>query len=362
MAGGQADRTANHEGGEAMRLATEAELATWDELIAANPDGGNSLQTFAWGEFKGNYGWKPIRVIYKLKSREIAVQILERQVPLLGKIWYCPKGPGVDSLDDFIEIVTQTKLAKPGVLFMRWEPELLDDLVDKQFLTSAGLVKATKDPGSKSTIFIDLTRDEDEVLASFSQSTRRNLRKAADAGVTVEHVEATKANLETMYELMKATEARAGYGLRPKQYFLDYWKAQSKAGQGEIFLTKHEGDVLAGIFVTHIGARAWYKDGGSLDLKRELQPTYMMQWQVMRWCLKHGITSYDMVGTPNRDQLGTGHSKQGLYEFKSKFNPEITEFIGAWDQPLSGLYPLWGVIGERLAGRAAMKRPEKFLY
>jgi lipid II:glycine glycyltransferase (peptidoglycan interpeptide bridge formation enzyme) len=97
-------------------------------------------------------------------------------------------------------------------------------------------------------------------------------------------------------------------------------------------------------------------------LKRELQPTYLMQWSVMKWCIKHGITSYDMVGVPNRDEVGTGNSRDGLFEFKSKFNPEITEFIGAWDLPLSALYPAWGLIGERLAGRDAMKRPEKFLY
>ena len=346
----------------AMRPANDAELSIWDELIAANPDCGNALQTKTWGDFKAEYGWKPERFVYTVRGRDIAVQILTREVPFLGQIMYCPKGPGVDSLDQFLEIVAKTKSAAPKALFIRFEPELLDDLVEKQYLTGTGLKRASRDSNSKSTIFIDLNRDEDEVLASFSQSTRRNIRKAVEAGVKVEHVEATAANLEIMYDLMKATEARAHYGLRPKQYFLDYWKAQAKSGQAELFFAKHEGEVLAGIFVTHIGTRAWYKDGGSFELKRELQPTYLMQWHVMQWCIKHGITSYDMVGVPNRDELNTGNSRQGLYEFKSKFSPDITEFIGAWDLPLSALYPLWGLIGERLAGRAAMKRPEKFLY
>jgi len=83
---------------------------------------------------------------------------------------------------------------------------------------------------------------------------------------------------------------------------------------------------------------------------------------VMRWLMTKGITSYDMVGVPNRDEVGTGNSRDGLYEFKSKFNSEITEFIGAWDLPLSPKYKLWNKLGERLAARHARKKPERFLY
>lgn len=345
-----------------MRLATEAEVANWDELIATNPDSGNALQTKTWGDFKANFGWKPVRYVFEIGGRSIAVQYLVRSIPVFGDIWYCPKGPGVTMLKDFQEIVKQTKAIAPKAIFVRFEPELLDDEVPMKELLKVGLVRANRDSSSKSTIFIDLSVGEEAALASFSQSTRRNIRKAVEAGVTVEPVESSDENLETMFELMKATEARAHYGLRPKNYFLSYWKAQIEAGQAQLIFTKHDGDVLAGVFITFIGNRAWYKDGGSFELKRELQPTYLMQWEVMRWLMEKGITSYDMVGVPNRDEIGTGNSRQGLYEFKSKFNPEITEFIGAWDLPLSGKYTLWNKLGERLAARHAMKQPEKFLY
>ena len=79
--------------------------------------------------------------------------------------------------------------------------------------------------------------------------------------------------------------------------------------------------------------------------------------------MAHGVTKYDLVGTPNRADVGTGDSRDGLYSFKSKFNPEITEFAGAWDLPLNELkYKLWRKAGERVAARLANRRPEKFLY
>jgi serine/alanine adding enzyme len=347
-----------------VRLATEAEIEQWDALVAANPDGGMALQTKAWGDFKARWGWQPRRYVYELpEGRSVAVQWLVRRVPVQGEVWYCPKGPGVTDWRDFREVVKQTKAAGLGGVLARFEPEVLDDDVDTVRLRGLGLVRANRDPGSKSTIFIDLRGGEEAVLGGFNQSARRNIRKAAAGGVTVEPVEATGANLETMFELMKATEARAQYGLRPAAYFKDYWTAQIAAGQAQLLFARHEGEVLAGIFVTYVGKRAWYKDGGSFDVKRELNASYLLQWETMRWLMARGIEHYDLVGSPNRDELDRPNSRAGLYEFKRKFNPEVTEFVGCWDLPLSSAkYKFWRQVGERVAARLVRRRPEKFLY
>jgi serine/alanine adding enzyme len=294
----------------AMRPATEAETARWDELITANPDGGNVLQSLAWGDFKARWGWQPRRYVYETPGGNVAAQWLVRNVRGQGNVWYCPKGPGVARAADFAEIVEATRTANLSGIFARFESEVLDDDADKGALSRLGLTRANRDPGSKSTIFID-----------------------------------------------------AHYGLRPKKYFLDYWKSQAEAGQAQLFIARHEGEVLAGIFVTYLGKRSWYKDGGSFDIKRDLNGSYLIQWEVMRWLMSNGITSYDMMGTPNRADVGTGDSRDGLYSFKSKFNPEITEFMGCWDLPLSNLrYKAWRKVGERLAARIAMRSPERFLY
>jgi lipid II:glycine glycyltransferase (peptidoglycan interpeptide bridge formation enzyme) len=347
-----------------MRLATRAELERWDELLEANPDGGNALQTLAWGDFKGRWGWKPARYIYELGERLIAVQWLVRDVPLHGAVWYCPKGPGVTSERDYLAVVAATREAGLGGVLARFESELLADDASQSKLMQAGLVRANRDPGSKSTIFVDLRPDEEQILAGFNQSARRNIRRAQAAGVVVEASEATPANLDIMFELMKATEARAHYGLRPKAYFEDYWRNQIAVSQAQLFLVQHEGEVLSGEVATYLGHRGWYKDGGSFDTKRELQPSYLMQWEVMRWLKARGVEKYDLVGSPNRDEVGdASNARAGLYEFKRKFNPEITEFAGCWDLPLSAVkYRWWLRAGERVAARLASRTPERFLY
>jgi lipid II:glycine glycyltransferase (peptidoglycan interpeptide bridge formation enzyme) len=346
-----------------MKIASQDELGRWDELVMANPDGGNALQSIAWGNFKDRWGWNPRRFVAMVGGRQVAIQFLARRIPLLGEVWYCPKGPGVTTQSDLLELVEQIKAADTGAVFVKLESEVLAGTADQKKMVASGIVKGTRDLQSKSTIFIDLTPGEDGVLASFNQSARRNIRKAQAGGVSVQPVEATDDNLETMFQLMKTTEARAGYGLRPAAYFIDYWKSQIDAGQGQLLFATHEGDILAGLFATFIGKRSWYKDGGSFVIKRELQASYAIQWETMRWLMARGVTSYDTVGVPNPDEIGTGNARQGLYDFKAKFNPDITEFIGCWDLPLDQFkYGLWLKLGERVAGKLANRSPEKFLY
>jgi lipid II:glycine glycyltransferase (peptidoglycan interpeptide bridge formation enzyme) len=343
-----------------MRLATTDEIERWDELIRENPDGGNALQTLAWGDFKHHWGWEPQRYILNLGGREVAVQFLARRIPLVGEIWYVPKGPGISDPVMLSELISELKDSSIPAIFIKIEPEILHLALGE---SGHGLVKAARDLQSKSTIFIDLKPSEDELLASFNQTARRNLRKAEAGMVVIEAVEATQANLDTMFKLMATTEARAHYGLRPKAYFQGYWTEQINAKQGQLFFATHDGEVLAGLFASFIGKRAWYKDGGSFNLRRELNASYAIQWGVMRWLKQQGIESYDLVGVPNPDQIGMGDERQGLYDFKAKFNPEITEFMGCWDLPLQPKkYFLWLKVGERLAARFARRRPEKFLY
>ena len=45
------------------RFATEAEQDKWDDLVTANPDGGNVLQSASFAEVKSHHGWKPLFLV-----------------------------------------------------------------------------------------------------------------------------------------------------------------------------------------------------------------------------------------------------------------------------------------------------------
>ncbi len=325
-----------------LRDATSKEIANWDKLIVANPDGGHFLQSSQWAGFKAPLGWRPIYKIYEQGKQTIAILIYERMVRGLGRIWYVSKGPGVVEQKTLYKVVEAIKASEPKIFLLKLEPELDTEQVDLTQASKLGLIKPARNVQLKATILVDLNPNEDDVLASFKQKTRYNIRLAARRGVVVKPVAPTAEHMATIYELITSVHDRAHFFFPAKSYFYDYWRALSEAGTGQFFIAEYQGEPLAGAFVIQMGKKAWYKDGGSTRTKRELMAPYALQWEIMRWCKTRGVTSYDLLGAPTRDQLDGSHPLHSLYQFKAGFNEHITEFVGTLDLPLNAhKYQLW---------------------
>lgn len=327
-----------------IRLATNEEVADWDKLVQANPDGGHIYQSLEWSQVKKFNDWEPVFCMYEAAAYSVAFVLLRKPALMLGTVYYCSKGPGFfrdfqaskEDTSHFEEFLLDLKrfLGKydDKAILVKLEPELEEDQLDLQKL---GLVKASADLQFKATIMVDLDKPEEEIIDSFKQKTRYNIRLAERKGVKVEHRPMNDDGVDLMYELMQATQERAGFFLRPKIYFANYWQAQYDAGQAQFLVATHEGDVLGGVFVTRFGTKSYYKDGGSFVTKRNLMAPYLLQWEAMKWAKSEGATVYDMVAVPPKKHLeDESHHQYGLYQFKRGFNEAVTEFVGCWDLPI----------------------------
>jgi len=345
-----------------MRPATSAEIRDWDELVLANPDGGHILQTRSWGEFKRRWGWQPHYFIADSGRGHVATLFLTRRVPGAGTLWYSPKGPGIAKPDELCDILRDPDGFDRGFL-VKLDPEI-DAAADTSPWRSAGMQKApTEVQNSTATILVDLRGEEDGIIASFKPKCRYNIRLAARRGVVVHRLPVTDATIDVMYRLMRETQVRAGFMLRPPRYFADYWRLQHAAGQGEFYFATLGHEVLAGCFATHFGHKGWYKDGGSSRRHHELMAPYLLQWEVMRSLRERGVQTYDLVAVPPAAELDPAHPFYGLYRFKSGFNDRITEFVGTWDWPLRRRrYRWWTQVGERLARQWTYRVHHDFFY
>jgi lipid II:glycine glycyltransferase (peptidoglycan interpeptide bridge formation enzyme) len=346
-----------------MRPATRHEIVVWDELVAANPGGGQFLQTRAWGEFKRRWGWTPTYWMAEAAGHDVAVLFLRRRVAGLGDLWYAPKGPGIANAGELVEVLAD-RVALRGAFVVKVEPEVEESAADPRAWQAAGLCKAASDVQmSRATIVVDLSGDEDALLASFKPKTRYNIRLAARRGVEVAAVPMTDANIELMYSLMAATQDRAGFVLRSARYFRQYWELQAASGQGQLFFASWQGEVLAGLYAVHVGDRAWYKDGGSTKLRSDLMAPHLLQWEVMRWLRERGVYRYDLVAVPPSSQLTESHPLYGIYRFKSGFSDRITDFVGTWDLPLRPRsYAAWQRFGESVTQRLRWRLHQDLLY
>jgi len=106
------------------RFATQSEIDNWNNLIIANPDGGNLFQSKQFAELKSNNNWKPLF----LECDGLYFMVLERIIPLLGSFWYVPKGPGISDIAGLKKILKDIKIfgRDKDVFLIRIEPELLE--------------------------------------------------------------------------------------------------------------------------------------------------------------------------------------------------------------------------------------------
>lgn len=333
----------------------------WDELVAANPDGGNVLQAKAFGDTKSRHGWEAKYCLFGA----VAVLVLARRVPVLGEIWYVTKGPGVGDLAGLKTFAEATKALPDKPFMIKIDPEIPAGEIKPAQLQKLGFVSAPRNiQYNVTTAIIDLKPTEDDILASFKQKTRYNVRLAAKKGVVCEAVPTDQEAIDTMYELTRVMTQRANVYLRSKSYFSDFWRLHSEQGTGQMFFARFEGTVLAGVFITHLGTKALYKDGGSIREHSEVQAMAGLQWEVMRWLKAHGVTEYDLHGTPPPDKIDDPtHPLAGLARFKTGFQQHITEYIGTYDLPLDKVvYARWCRFGERAAVTYEFRVKKQLFY
>ena len=345
-----------------MRPASAAELAIWDDMVSANPDGGQYLQTLSWAEAKARWGWQPHHMVHEHHGSRLAVLFLSRRVAGLGDLWYSPKGPGVTDPHALLAMVPWSP-APDGAFVVKVEPEVAA-AADLSAWRGAGLVKSPADiQSSRATILVDLGPDEDTILASFKSKTRYNIRLAERRGVTVVDRAVDRAHGDVLYRLMLQTNMRKGITTRPREYFHDCWSRLGSRGQGRFFFALHEGEVLAAAFIAYLGRRGWYKDGGSSRRSSNLMAPHLLQWEVMRDLRSRGVESYDLVAVPRPSELADTHPFAGLHRFKSGFNENVTEFVGVWDWPVRPrALALWDRGGERLARQWTARVRHDFFY
>lgn len=345
-----------------IRFANKDEITDWDKLILANPDNGNIFQGHFFAELKETAGWKPRYIV----AENIAITVLEKNVLGLGKVWYTPKGPGVGSIADL------QKLAKPleefaqkcGVFTIKIEPEIISSQETKGEITKLGLIKTRPVQQHFSTVILDISPSLPDVLKSLHQKGRYAIKRAERDGVTAKAVTATDENCRLMYELFKETATGAGFGIRPAHYYKAFWQGYEKLGIGQLFFAYHEDTLVAGAYILAYGKKGTYKDGASVRDRKAYGASHLLQWEAIKWLKKRSVSSYDLCGTPPSDQVSDiNHPYHGHGQFKRSFNPEVTDYVGAFEIPVSPIKSkLWSKYLEKIVRRLYYKSHRESYY
>jgi peptidoglycan pentaglycine glycine transferase (the first glycine) len=301
----------------------------WDSYIA-NHENAHLLQSKPWGELKSDFGWQAEYV----QSGESGAQILFRSFPLGLSLAYIPKGPLGKWLPDLLPDLDAV-CKKRKAFAIKVEPdenestEGVKNLLDQGFINSPHAIQ----PGT--TLLVDLKDDEDQLLARMHQKTRYNIRLAMRRDVKVK----SWKDLQAFGRMILETAERDAFGAHTPAYYQRAYHLFHPQGNCELFVAEFERTPLASVMVFAFGSRAWYLYGASTNLERNRMPTYLLQWEAMKWAKTKGCISYDLWGIPDED-LETLEaeftSRQdglwGVYRFKRGFGGKIVRSIGTWDR------------------------------
>ncbi len=306
-------------------------LTEWNQYLQSHPNA-HLLQTGEWGELKSGFGWEPVRII----SGEAGAQILFRKLPLGFTIGYIPKPVLSDQLSvigegfwDEIDSICKRK----HTIFLKLEPDLWEDRKpdtwNMEFRTSSHNIQPPR------TIIIDIKNSVEEILARMKQKARYNIRLAEKKGVTV----SAWNDIETFHKMMLVTGDRDSFGIHSPEYYRRAYELFHPEGMCQLLVAEYEGKPLAALMVFARGRRAWYFYGASTDDERNRMPTYLLQWEAIKWAKMRGCEEYDLWGVPDEDEatLEANFEKRhdglwGVYRFKRGFDGELKRAAQAMDR------------------------------
>ncbi len=331
----------------------EASPTAWQTALASLP-AAHFLQSWVWGDFKARWGWEATRLTMTIAQSSweplAAVQVLKRRVPRLPyNILYVPKGPALDYNDSALRRHVLHELEslarRENALFIKIDPDVVrcwgfdperPSPVGGQFikeLSQRGWVHSAEQIQFPNTVELDLTQSEESLLAAMKSKTRYNIRLAGRKDVVVRH--GSDADFELIAKMYAETAERDGFTIRPLDYYLDAWQSFYDAGMAHPLIAEYEGTPLGAVILIRFGERVSYMYGASTHIERKRMPNYLLQWEAIRWAKAQGCTVYDFWGAPTLFE--ESDPMWGVWRFKSGFEGQVVQTIGAWDFPVKPL-------------------------
>ena len=312
-------------------------IQEWKSFIERSPDA-HILQSPAWGELKSKFGWETSWVI----TGSLGAQVLFQTLPFGYQIAYIPRGPVstagpvFDSPDwDEFQRKLNDLCQEKKTVFLKIEPDLWEGVSDGKCPSPAGYRTSSHSIQPSRTIVINLEPSEEDILARMKSKTRYNIRLAEKKEVSVRQLD----QIEPFYSLLENTADRSEFGIHTLEYYRQAFNLFDQAGECKLFLAEFQWEPLARIMVFNRGNRSLYFYGASSNKHRDRMPTYLVQWEAIRWAKNQGCLTYDLWGVPDEKEtaledqfLDRQDGLWGVYRFKRGFGGEVKRTCSPLDK------------------------------
>ena len=309
----------------------------WERFLDSQKDA-NFLQSFNWGEFHKALG-KTVKRIGIYDGKKLAgvflciVEKAKRATYLT-----VPGGPLIDwkskeLVQAFRQIIIDIA-KKENCSFVRVRPQIFETEGNSKLFERLGFRNAPMHLHAELTHQLDLTKSEDQLLASMRKTTRYEIKQAIKQDIKIT-VSKNLEDLDAFYELQSQTAKRQHFVEFDKKFLKEQFSVFVKDNQVLLFTATLGKKKLAQAFIIFYGEEADYHYGASTLDGREYPGAYLIQWEAIKEAKKRGLKRYNLWGVAPEGE--TSHRFYGVSVFKRGFGGEDINFLHARDLVINSL-------------------------
>jgi peptidoglycan pentaglycine glycine transferase (the first glycine) len=289
----------------------------------------NLWQHPLWQQFQQALG----RKTWRLGTEHASALVVRHPLPF-GFCWLeIPRGPLFEkgkSVDKLMEEVVELA-RKEKAIFVRISP--FEEIRNSKYRHKGEnyeIRNSRNDHHPQTTLVLDLTQTEEQLLAQMKPKGRYNIKVAEKNGITVRE----NFGVDAFYELLKKTTGRDGFHANPQSYYEKM--LQTLGPNAELLMAGKDGQAIAGGIFVYLDDSATYYYGASDHARRSLMAPYLVQWEAIKEAKRRGCKQYDFLGIAPED--AQDHPWKGVTEFKKKFGGTVVQFPPAQELVIR---PFW---------------------
>ncbi len=293
----------------------------------------NFLQSWHWGDFHKNLGKQISRIgFYKNGKELVGVMQTIVEPARRGRYLTVAGGPIIDWNDKEVVGLFTVELKRIArekrCVFARVRPQLVENEISKAIFHRYGFIQSPMHLTADLTSQLDLTQDEDILLANMRKNTRYEVRQAEKHGVRIETSQ-NPNDIEEFYKLQLQTAKRHKFVPFSKAFLVNQFKIFAENDRAILYKAYHGDKLLAEAFVIFYGHEATYHYGASTDEGRNYPGAYLIQWEAIKEAKKRGMLRYNFWGVERLDN--PKHRFYGVSVFKRGFGGNDVQYLRAQD-------------------------------
>lgn len=331
----------------------------WD-MFLLNSKNQHPRQFLVFAETEVALGNDPCFVIGKEKERICAVALVSR-VPhrfLKGKFSQARilSGPVCDDIRQLSEFLSclRNECFFDNVGRINVSPYWLASDAEKaqKILAEIGFESA-ENTSLRKTGLVDLNRPDQDILASFSKSARREVRRAERMNVTVTAASRKEEYVAFLKILNQMRKLRNLSILEENMMGFSFDHFYKYGNHGVVLCAWHDGILLAGLQMYRsknmAHGRHFAGDNDKLKDLKNLRISPLLWFEGMKWAKGKGCSQLDLEGY--HANIPKSDSHYFIYKYKGEFSPQEVSRVAEHYNVINPIYDFPGDIVPKLKAR-----------